>query len=150
MKRFSLLKNLSRTDLALVFLALLLVISVYAQIEWPSIFHPVYDLYATKLDEKPQKYFVLVNPDSYVLEAILNPGSYVSINSPEDTQIDDLEATYGTNNVEFNNSYYEVDLIAGDKFPPAGLPLIIMASIVFSATSILIICLLKIAQHLKK
>ena len=118
LKRFSLPKNLSRTDFALVFLALLLVISVYAQIEWPSIFHPVYDLYATKLDEKPQKYFVLDNPDPYVLEAVLNPGRYVSINSPDDTLIDENEHTYGTNNVEFNNSYYEVNLLHGDRFPP--------------------------------
>ena len=150
LKRFSLPKNLSRTDLALVFLALLLVISVYAQIEWPSIFHPVYDLYATKLDEKPQKYFVLDNPDPYVLEAVLNPGRYVSINSPDDTLIDENEHTYGTNNVEFNNSYYEVNLLHGDRFPPPGSYLLILASLVFSATSILIICLFKIAQHLKK
>ena len=150
LKRFSLPKNLSRTDLALVFLALLLVISVYAQIEWPSIFHPVYDLYATELDEKPQKYFVLDNPDPYVLEAVLNPGRYVSINSPDDTQIDEKEHTHGTNNVEFNNSYYEVTLLYGDIFPPPGSYLLILASLVFSATSILVICLFKIAQHLKK
>jgi len=123
---------------------------VFALFEMQSIYHPEYALYATKLDEKPLKYFVLDNPDSYVLEAMLNPRRYVSINSPEDTQIDDMEANYGTNNVEFNNSYYEVDFTVGDKFPPAGLPLIIMASLVFSAISVLIICLFKIAQHLKK
>jgi len=150
MKRFSLPRKLSRTNLALVFLALTLVISVYALNEMQSVYHPEYALYATKLDEKPQKYFSLDNPDSYVLEAILNPRKYVPIGSPEDTQIDDMEATYGTNNVEFDSNYYEVNLIVGDKFPPAGLPLIIMVSLVFSATSILIICLFKIAQYLKK
>ncbi len=123
---------------------------MFALIEIQSIFHPEYDLYATKLDEKPQKYFILADPDSYVLEAILNPGKYVPINSPEDTQIDDMEMIYGTNNVEFNSNYYEVGLIVGDAFPPAGLPLIIWASLIFSATSILTICLIEMTRHLKK
>ena len=139
-------RKLSRTNLALVFFFAILLLSIYAQIDMQSRYHPSYAIYADKLDEKPANYFTLANPDRYVLQAIYNQ-NFIEISSPKDTEIDDLAATYKTNNVEYNNSYYYVALVYGDNFPPAGLPLAVLAGSVISTASILIIGLSKITKY---
>jgi len=60
-----------------------------------SIYHPTYSIDATKLNDKPSNYFVLDNPDRYVLEAISNQHSNV-FDSLDFTQIDELTDDYGT------------------------------------------------------
>lgn len=78
------LRNLSKTNLVLGFFLVILLLSIYAQIDMQSRYHPSYVIYANKLDEKPTNYFTLSNPDRYVLEAIHNR-SFVEISSPKDT-----------------------------------------------------------------
>ena len=92
----------------------------------------------------PTKYTIMDNPDSYVLQAINSPSHYIEISSPDDTQIDELTSLYNTSNFECNGSYYNIAVVVGDKFPPAGLPMLpllgitvsIVALVVLSANSI--------------
>lgn len=73
-------------------------------------------LLAEKLTEKPDKYFPLANPDSYVLQAITNPGKKVFIGSWENTQFDEMVQAYGTNNAEYNGNYYQIQLLSMEVF----------------------------------
>jgi hypothetical protein len=106
----------------------------------PSVYHPSYAVYATKLSDKPGSYFVLNNPDRYVLESISNQHSSV-FNSLDDTQIDELTEYYGTNNIDYNGTYYQIAMLYGDKFPPFMLVPALLAGIVISILAIVIICL---------
>ncbi len=143
MKRFSLAIRRSRTDFVLVLLASVIAVDVFVLFATNNLFRTDYFLYATRLEEKPLNYFVLDKPDSNVLEAISK--GYVQINSPEDTQIDDLALTYGNNNVEINGNYYEVSLVVGDHLPPA----VSIAVLVASAIGITYILLFKLGLSLK-
>jgi hypothetical protein len=64
------------------------------------------DVYAEKLVDKPQYYVSLNNPDPYLLEALREPGKYVSFPSFDETQIDEQIGTNSTSYVEFEGSYY--------------------------------------------
>lgn len=83
---------------------------------------------AEELFEKPQTYFSLDNPDSYVLQAISNPGKFVFIGPhTNDTQIDEIIHDYGsatTINVEFNNHYYNIAKGSVTVGPPEEMVLI--------------------------
>jgi hypothetical protein len=141
-------RKLSKTNLALVFFTLVLVLSVCGLVEMQSIYHPSYAVYADKLGEKPSNYFVLENPDRYIIEAISSQ-SYVYIGSPEDTQIDELITAHGISNVEYNSTYYQVGFLFGDNFPPAYLPLMLLAGILISASSIAVIASLKATNYMR-
>jgi hypothetical protein len=73
-----------------------------------------------ELSEKPEVYFVLENPDSYVLEAISNLKQPVYLNFFNKTQIDEMIEANGTNNIEYNNHYYSVGLLFADPGPAMG------------------------------
>jgi hypothetical protein len=60
-----------------------------------------------KLQDKPEQYFVLDNPDQYVMRALSDPNSDVFVDLDK-TQIDELIQSKGTNNFLFENSYYQV------------------------------------------
>ena len=72
---------------------------------------------ATQLSQKPQTYITLPNPDTYIEQAISNPGQFVTVGNWDNTQIDDLIQANNTSNVEINTIYYRFDLASGD--PPS-------------------------------
>lgn len=96
----------------------LFVLSVadFAALSYPEYFGYEPALVASDPMEKPDKYMPLTNPDSYVLQAIEDTGMPVFIGSWQCTQFDELIQTYGTNNVEFNGNYYEIQTLSADTF----------------------------------
>ncbi|MGD0645939.1 MAG: hypothetical protein ABSA75_13615 [Candidatus Bathyarchaeia archaeon] len=98
-------RKLSGTNLALVFFTLTLVLSTVGMIEIQSIYHSSYVIYVSKLSEKPNNYFVLENPDRYVLEA-MSTQNYVHIGSPQETQLDELLSAHRGSSLEYNGTYY--------------------------------------------
>jgi len=71
--------KLSRINIALVLFTLTFILSAYALNDILTRYGETYGVDATKLNEKPETYFPLDNPDSYVLEAISNPNKTVII-----------------------------------------------------------------------
>ena len=65
------------------------------------------DLVVEKLQDKPEKYFVVTNPDPVLSQAI-SSGGRAPFHSFAEIQIDDLMNQYGTNNIEYQNNYYWV------------------------------------------
>lgn len=140
-------RKLSETNLALVFFTLMLVVSIGGMIEMQSIYHSSYVIYASKLNEKPDNYFVWENPDSYVLEAI-STQNYVHIGSPQDTQLDELISTHGSI-IEYNGDYYSIGCLFDHNPVPAILTVESLLGIVVSALSIAIVASLKVVNHHK-
>jgi len=114
-----------------------------------SKYYPSYNIRAEKLAEKPTSYFPLANPDNYVREAI-SSGGYVDFRSLDETSIDELTQHHGTNNIEYNGTYYKVGIVAVDRFPPSSLPPILLAGIVFSISAIVCIGLFKAVRFWQK
>jgi hypothetical protein len=141
-------RMLSKTTLALVFFALTLVLSVIGLFVMASIFHPDYFISARKLDQKPDQYFTLENPDSYFFQAI-DTSHLVEVRAFEDTEIYGLFVAHNTSNAQYNNSYYSIGFVIGDNIPPAGLPMFLLAAIVISIIAIAILAPLKIANHFR-
>jgi hypothetical protein len=141
-------RKLSKTNLALVFFSLTLVLSMVGMIEMQSIYHSSYVIYASKLNEKPTNYFVLDNPDSYVLEAISSQ-NYVHINSPQDTQLNELILAHETSNLEYNGTYYSVGYLFDTNPEPSILTVEALLGIVVSASAITIIASFKTINHLR-
>ena len=142
-------KKLSKANMALIFFLAVLLLSIYAQIQyqthkWSGI-EPYYQLDADKLNDKPQNYFTLTNPDPYVLKAI--NGEYVYPNY-DDTTIDELIRQYQTSNVEYNGSYYSIGLVFVDAFPPPTLPYI-LAGFALSILGIVVIAIFQVAKRFK-
>jgi hypothetical protein len=141
-------RKLSKIDFAVIFFASLLVVSICGLIVMQSLYRPSYIISATKLNEKPAEYFVLDNPDRYVLEAMTSQ-SYVVIASPDDTQIDELISAHGNGNLEYNSSYYQAGFLIGDNTPPYGLPILILTGIAISIIAIVLLIFFKTAMHIK-
>jgi hypothetical protein len=141
-------RRLSETKLVLIFFTLTLAISVYGIIEMQSISHSSYIIYASKVSEKPNYYFVLENPDAYLLKA-MSSQDYVNIGSPEDTQIDDLIRTKETSYFEYNGTYYGAGFGFETKYPPAIPFLLILTGAVVSASSIVVIASLKTVAQIR-
>jgi len=131
-------RRLSETHFALIFFTLTLFVSLYGIIAMQSIYHSSYIIYASQLSKKPNYYFVLENPDVYVLKA-MSSQDYVIIGSPEDTQIDDLIRAKETSYFEYNGTYYGAGFGFETKYPPAIPFLLILAGAVVSASSIVAI-----------
>lgn len=142
-------RTLSKTTSALVFFSLTLILSITGVFVMVSIYHPTYAVYATKLEDKPSNYFVLNNPDRYLLDAILNEHSSF-FNSLDYTQIDELTNNHGTYNIEYNDDYYAIVMLYGDYFPPFMLPQALLAGIIISTIAMVIICLFKAIKYNKK
>ncbi len=75
-------------------------------------------LVAHKLDNAPEDFFVLDNPDPYVLKALTNLGSPVNVNSHQNTSIRQMVDAYNTRNLQFNGSYYGLSFLYADPAPP--------------------------------
>jgi len=98
-----------------------MILLVFTAIFFYVIFHPRecrYGpmLWAERLSAKPEKYIVVTDPDPYLLEALSNPETEVFIGYWENTNIDELVMAYDTNNVEYNGTYYMVNLITDHPF----------------------------------
>lgn len=131
-------KRLSETNFALIFFTLTLVVSLGGLIGMQSIYHSSYIIYVSQLSEKPNCYFVLENPDAHVLKAMASQ-DYVSIGSPEETQIDDLIRAKETSYLEYNGTYYAAGFGFETKYPPAIPFLLILTGVVASASSIVVV-----------
>ena len=143
-------RKLSKANIALIFFIAILLLSVYAQIAYQSDmqsnYYPEYYVRADSLTVKPEKYFILSNPDQYVLRAINGESVFVR---QIDTQIYDLERQHDTSNVEYNGSYYAIWIAFVDAWPPLTLPYI-LAGFVISILAIIIISIFQVAKHFKQ
>ena len=140
--------KLSRINIALVLFTLTFILSAYALNDILTRYGETYGVDATKLNEKPETYFPLDNPDSYVLEAISNPNKAVIIGKEIFSGIYEMQQTYGTKNIEFSNNYYKIQLIVGDNFPPYQQFWLSLISMIFSGISIIAIFSYKIISKL--
>ena len=107
-------RKLSITDWLLIAFTLMFTISAIGTIITIQYFGSGYLISAHKLNYKPENYFVLNNPDDYILEAIAHNHSSV-FKSLDQTQYDALQAE-GFNNVEYQGSYYKLGLASVDSF----------------------------------
>jgi len=142
-------RKLSKTNLAFIAFTAILLLSIFAQIQyqtqrWSNI-EPYYGLQANKLDDKPQNYFKLPNPDQYVLKAINGEYVYPHYN---DTDIDELIRQYQTSNIEYNGTYYSIGLVYVDAFPPPTLPYI-LAGFAISILGIVVVAVFYVIKHFK-
>lgn len=117
-------------------------------IELQSIYRSSYVIYVSKLSEKPSNYFVLKNPDGYVLEA-MSTQNFVHIGSPQDTQLDELISAHETSNLEYNGTYYSAGYLFDTNPAPTILTVEVLLGIVVSASSIVVIASLKTINHLR-
>jgi hypothetical protein len=131
----SMVKRLSERRFAFLFFSLALFISIFGIIVMQSVYHSSYTIYASRLIEKPSRYFVLENPDVYVLKA-MSSQDFVSIGSPEDTQIDDLINSKETSYFEYNGTYYGAGFNFETKYPPTIPFLLVLAGAIISASSL--------------
>jgi len=60
---------------------------------------------ATLLEETPNEYWDLTDPDIWILEAINNPGQLIEVNQTATTF---LENYLGPSNIRYDNKYYFV------------------------------------------
>ena len=70
----------------------------------------------TKLEEKPDTYFVIEDPDSYFLKAVANEGEPVFLGLFGDTNVDELLALHNTSNVSYLGNFYIVYSFSIDVF----------------------------------
>jgi len=111
--------KLSNSKLSIIIIALVFVLSAFSIYYLLSEFGPVYFIEATKLDEKPEKYFPFSNLDSYGIQTIFDENFIdVEIGLDVFSEILEMQNSLGTKNVEYSNNYYEVQLLSGDRFPP--------------------------------
>ncbi len=101
-------------------------------------------LEARRLTDKPEKYFSLDNPDSYVLEAI-STQRLVFLNYG-DTQIDELMQTYDANNIEFNN-YYEINFLSVDPVIFGYLGLLLICWIIWGIISVIAVIIARLRRR---
>jgi hypothetical protein len=145
-------RKLPKANIALIFFSGILLLLVYAQIQYQtqmwSDTEPSYAIHADKLTEKPANYFALSNPDQYVLKVIDNEENFVIVHY-DDTQIDELTRQYGTTNIEYNGSYYTIGIVFVDAFPPTTLPYI-LAGFVISVSAIIILSIIQVVKHYKQ
>jgi len=71
---------------------------------------------ATRLEEKPDTYFVIEDPDSYFLKAVSNEGEPVSLGLFGDTNIDELITIHNTNNISYLDDFFVVQRFSIDSF----------------------------------
>ena len=142
----------SKANVALISFIAILLLSVFAQIyyqtqTWSNI-EPSYSISANKLTEKPENYFILSNPDQYVLKVLDGQERHIEV-PWDDTQIDELTRQYNTNNLEYDGSYYSIQINFVDAFPPITLSYI-LAGFVISILGIVAISLFKGIIHFKQ
>ena len=71
---------------------------------------------ATILEEKPDAYFIIKDPDSHFLKAIASEGEPVFLGLFGLTSIDELLALHNTSNVSYLGDFYVVYSFSVDAF----------------------------------
>ncbi len=71
---------------------------------------------AIRLEETPETYFVIEEPDSYFLKAIANEGEPVFLGLFGDTNIDELITLHNTSNVSYLDDFFVVSRLSVDTF----------------------------------
>ncbi|MEM2130518.1 MAG: hypothetical protein QXZ70_07980 [Candidatus Bathyarchaeia archaeon] len=143
--------RIAGTKTAIIALLVIIGLSAFVLIYIPARYHSTYAITAERLTEKPDTYFLLENPDVYVSQAISNPQEFVVINTFEDSQIDELIEEHHTNNIQVDDSYYEISIIYGDNFPSMleyYLYWISLAALPFSVVAIFILILFKVIRQI--
>ena len=69
-----------------------------------------------RLEEKPDIYFVIENPDSFFLKAVANEGEPVFLGLFGKTNIDQLTTLHNTNNVSYLGDFFAVYSFSIDAF----------------------------------
>jgi hypothetical protein len=69
-----------------------------------------------RLEETPETYFVIEDPNSYFLKAIANEGEPVFLGLFGDTNIDELIALHNTSNVSYLDDFFVVSMLSVDAF----------------------------------
>jgi hypothetical protein len=119
-----------------------------------SVYHPTYSIATIKLNYTPERYVLLENPDSYVLEAI-NYGYSDIFDSYDKTNLDELNlaniAQFGFTDFyyKYDNSYYSIGIAIADNIPPVGLGLLLLVGIVASITAIVLIGAYRTVKYVK-
>ena len=121
MESKSFLLKLCKSKLSVIMIGLVFVLSAFSLLYIFSEFGPVYFIEATKLDEEPEKYFLLNNPDFYDIQPIFNSRIGIEIDVDVFSEIMEMQNNFGTKNVKYFNNYYEIQMVLGDKFPPYSL-----------------------------
>lgn len=102
---------------------------------------PYTQIAAYRLEDKPEKFFAITDADPALLEAISKPAERVRVNALDDIQIDNLINQYMTNNLEYQNNYYRIDIAMVDNVSPVTV-LVIPALIGLVVSTILLIALI--------
>ena len=134
------------TKTAIIVLITIIGLSAFVLIYVPARYHPTYLIQAERLNQQPDTYFILENPDAIVSQVISNPEEYVTINSLEDTQIDELIDEHNTSNVKVNDSYYWLGIVFGDNFPSlfeSYLYLVSLVTLPLSVIALIVVVLFK-------
>ncbi len=137
-------RKVSKTKLAFILFIITLVSTLSVVFYMHSYYHSSYTIYVSKLSEKPTHYFVLENPDVYLLEA-MSSQNFVTIRSPEDTLLDDLLTAEKTSHFEYNGNYYS----AGYGFETKTSP-VYMFLIIFSVVAVPSLSVVAVVSTLKK
>jgi hypothetical protein len=136
----------TKINAAIIALIVIMGLSALVLFYIPARYHPTYAIQAERLSQQPDTYFSLENPDAVVSQAISNPEEYVTINSLEDTQIDELIDEHNTSNIKVNDSYYWVGIVFGDNFPTlfeSYLYLVSLVTLPLSIIALIVVVLFK-------
>lgn len=134
------------TKTAVIVLMTIIGLSAFVLIYIPARYHPTYLIQAERLSQQPDTYFILEDPDAVVSQAISNPEEYVTVNSLEDTQIDELIKKHNTSNIKVNDDYYWIGIVFGDNFPSLFESYLYWVSLVtlpLSASALIVVVLFK-------
>ena len=71
---------------------------------------------AFRLEEEPDDFFVIEDPDSFFLEAIVNEGEPVFLGFFGETSIDELITFYNPCNVAYLDEFYSIGRLSVDAF----------------------------------
>ena len=136
----------ANTKTGIIVLIAIICLSAFVLVYVPARYHPTNLIQAERLSQQPDTYFILENPDAIVSQAISNPEEYVTINSLEDTQIDELINEHNTSNIKVNDSYYWIGIVLGDHFPSlfeSHLYLISLVTLPLSIIALIVVVLFK-------
>ncbi len=121
-----------------------------------AVYQPQYIIKADKLAEKPESYMHLENPDAYVSQAISSQDG-ILLHSLDQTQLTNLinqqTRESRTSNFQVNGNFYQIRIVFGDKFPPAGLSFLFRISpiiLILSIGSLIVIAAFKFAKKQRK
>lgn len=117
-------------------------------VELQSIYSSSYIIYVHKLSVEPLHYFVLENPDAYVLKAI-STQNYVNVGSPNNTQLYDLIQAHPGESIEYNGTYYSAGCLFKTDSPTLTSFSVILAEIVISVSGMVTIASLKTINYVR-